>query len=265
MYWLFNQNKLPISGDQIERISWNQKGNFRGQVGDRVIFFQFLPNTKLFTYLYEIGFTEQSRISLDSIAITLQLRFIENYNQDKAIENYIYSFPRIKHYTTRLGRHFNRRYYSLSEPEYSAIVHDQIFWPRTILGIALNALHVDHRHAFLRFLFEENPNVLLNDYNHETMLEMFRQYFRFAIEVPAKQFTDAVEIARTIVGDEIVRNIAFADQRGNTDLISAQYNIIMEYLELYNESIRSEQQFSETSFYFQRMFQGKPLPVSIND
>jgi len=264
MYWLFNQKTFTIQGAQTERISWSQQRNFRGQPGDRIIFFQFRPTTKLFTYLYEIKSEVQRQIGSDNgTAITLELELQRNFNQDKEIENYIYSFPRIKNYTTRLGRHFIKKYYSLSEPEYEAIVNDQIFWPRTILGIALNAMHIDHRQAFLRYLVEGNPDILLNDFNHEVVLERFREYFHFAIEIPARQLTAAADIMRAFVEQGQFTQVAFADREENADSIANQHSIILEFLEWYNEFIRLPV-YTDINSNFHNMFRGKPLPISLN-
>src|SRR6218665_1957415 len=109
-YWLFNQKRLDISGSQKESVSWDQGRRFNGREGDHVIFFRLAEDGRFFTYLYTINSIDQSAITVNKggenrlkIELTLQL---ETKFDEKEIDNYIYSIPRIKSYNKHLILNF---------------------------------------------------------------------------------------------------------------------------------------------------------------
>jgi len=178
MYWLFNSDKFDFDGRAMENLSWEQSRNFFGKEGDTIIFYSFKKDTELFTHVYSIGSKKstiigKNRQEKDILNIELKLILEKNYKEGKKLDDYIYSIPRIKSFDKFLYRHFNRKYYRLSKIEFNAIDNDKIFESRTILGTALNALHIDHKKAFSIYLVEQYPEVIQNIYNYRSILNLF--------------------------------------------------------------------------------------------
>ncbi|MBO9200609.1 MULTISPECIES: hypothetical protein [Niastella] len=270
MYWLFNSKNINVGIGEV-RVDWNQKQNFKGEAGDEVIFFEFNYRRRLFTHHYKIiriskRETERS-IGRNVITITLQL--LRDFGEVKEIEDYIFSFPRIKYFRSRLGRYFNRKYYKLSDIEFSAIVEDRIFLSRTIVGTALNALHTDHRRAFSQLIFERNPDILQNRYSNAEVLSLLNEYFQYAVATPAKQLAAAYTQMQTFIErGEALEAIAFyntANSRNRNDSILTQVNIINEYLEQVDISIPEDRRTNVNESEFEFLFRDKPLPIDLND
>jgi|GEM_PF-5672536 len=268
-YWLFNQKRLDISGSQKESVSWDQGRRFNGREGDHVIFFRLAEDGRFFTYLYTINSIDQSAITVNKggenrlkIELTLQL---ETKFDEKEIDNYIYSIPRIKSYDKHLIRHFRNKYYRLSSTEYNAIIKDRIFTARTYLGAALNAMHIDHRKAFSQLLLERYPKALMNIYNHDAVFSLFREYFNYAVVVPAQQLEAANANMQDVLGEEQSNRISFSDGDTNiADRVSVQTSRIQDFLDSYNQLIQ-EYQSDNLNKTFDKIFKNKPLPIDLNE
>lgn len=269
MYWLFNNGIFNLRGNEVQA-SWDQKQEFKGQVGDEVIFYEFNYRSRLFTHLYKISRISQQKtegvFGYNFISITLQL--LRNF-EEKEIEDYVFSFPRIKYFGSRLYRFFNKRYYKLTELEFLAIVEDQIFLSRTIMGTALNAMHIDHRRAFSQLLFERDPDILQNRYTHGEVLNLLNEYFQYAVITPAKQLAEACEQMQTFIdGIEVLESMAFyntTNLRSRQDSIFSQVRVINEYLEQVNISIPEDRRTDFNESKFESLFRNKPLPIDLND
>ncbi|OQP61243.1 hypothetical protein A3860_05895 [Niastella vici] len=270
MYWLFSNDIFGVRSEVVN-ISWQQKQNFQGEVGDEVIFFEFNYRRHLFTHLYKIARINKRKTerNLGINSISLTLRLITNFGEEKEIEDYIFSFPRIKYFRSRLYRYFNRRYYKLTDVEFFAIVEDRIFLSRTIVGTALNALHSDHRRAFSQLMVERNPDILQNRYTHTEILSLLNEYFQYAIVTPAKQLAEAyVQMQSFIERGEALESISFyntANPRIRNDSIRTQVNLINEYLEQVDISIPEDRRTNVDESEFESLFRNKPLPIDLND
>ncbi|MCS3796407.1 hypothetical protein [Niastella sp. OAS944] len=270
MYWLFNNDIFNLRGEEVQA-SWDQKQDFKGQVGDEVIFYEFNSRRRLFTHLYKISRISQRKnagiFEYHFISITLQI--IRSFGEEKEVEDYVFSFPRIKNFGSRLYKFFNKRYYKLTELEFLAIVEDQIFLSRTIMGTALNAMHLDHRKAFSQLLVERDPDILQNRYTHGEVLSLLNEYFQYAIITPAKQLAEAYAQMQTFVENrDVLESMAFyntTNLRSRQDSIFSQVRVINEYLEQVNISIPEDRHTDFNESKFETLFKNKPLPIDLND
>jgi len=137
-----------------------QKSNFRGKEGDDVLIlekrkseWEFIAHYKIL----EITLPKENQSEKKEFVITLEL--VKEFQGDKLLEDYIYSIRRVTNYASPI-RHFNRKYSRLKDAEYEAIVEDNIYEKRTIVGTVLNAMHRDHQEAFILYVAEESPEQL---------------------------------------------------------------------------------------------------------
>ncbi len=272
MYWLLNSENLGFKGNEKETINWKQRRNFKGDKGDNVIFFSFNQGQRFFTHVYIIDSAKSTPAGKDdkdreikNIEVSLTL---ENEYNDKRIEDYLYSIPRIKYFDKYLYRHFNRKYYRLSKTEFNAIDKDEIFQSRTILGSALNSLHVEHRKAFAIHMVEHYPEVLQNNYDYDDILKLFYDYLEFAIIAPAKQFREAYFAISELIDPELIPAVAFVEEenKNNVDIIQLQAGIIAENIGFFQMalSVAQEDQLSYKESAFQNLFRYRPLPIDFN-
>lgn len=266
-YWLFNLAKFKIGEAETEVVSWNQRRRFGGLKDDKVIFFQLNSNLKYFSSLYTITEVTNKPTSGDEdtrrFDITVALQKEQDFGKNKPMLDYVFSFPRVRYFDKYLYRHFFLRYYVLSRQEFEAIVEDDIFESRTILGTALNSMHIDHRRAFSELLVSRFPEVLQNKYNHAEVLTLFKEYFEYAVLKPAKQLQDSMESLRSFLGPNPVNEISFGVQN-EQDNISIQVGMITEFLQSYEGNVIFEQyRFKESKF--DRIFQNRPLPIEVNE
>jgi hypothetical protein len=270
MYWLFNNRIFNLTGKEKEILSWEQRRNFKGRQGDQIVIYKFDFKSQLFIYLYRIIDIEidplhkGESISTD-LRITVTTELLKDFKEEKEIEDYIYSFPRIIYFRKFLYRHFNRKYYRLTGEEFNAIVNDDIFEARSIIGTALNSMHFDHRKAFSQILIENYPEILQNRYRHSQILHLFNQYFNYAVITPSRQLVDAFDNIKEFTSAEILSSLAFTDgeTRRNIENISMQVAMINETLEQFQIAIYREGQEITQDRKFERLFRNKPLPIDI--
>lgn len=275
MYWLFNSNRFEsFQGNESETLTWEQYGNFSGSKGDYIVFYLFEKDQKIFTYLYKIS--DVSIIEIETNKETRRQRTeiivnatLEQVYKDKEFSEYIYSFFRIKYFDKQIGRHFNRRYYRLSEPEFNAIDKDQIFLSRTILGNALNALHIEHRKAFAIDLVEQYPQVLQNVYDNDAVLNLLIEYLDFAIVNPSKQLRAGFTFLNEAVDNRFPSSeVVFDSINKNPNIVnvlSLQVAVINEYIVNLEGIKTSLEQSSNTRVErsFKQKFAGKALPIDL--
>lgn len=269
MKWLFNNYKFYITGDFKETIVWKQKRNFNGNKGDLIVFFEFNFLSQNFTYLYRIASVNKKR--LDEIIddqlmyeISAELELEQSFGNEKEIVDYIYSFPRIIYFDKYLYRHFNRRYYRLSNEEFNAITEDEIFEARSIIGTALNSLHIDHRKAFIQHAVNVYPEIIQNNYNHFALLELFYEYFQFSIIGPSKQLIETYENLRNISNMDQPNFIGFGDN-DEVENIYRQVQVINEYLGAFENIISVNESQSRVERRFENIFRWRGLPIDLNE
>lgn len=272
MYWLFNGNNFNLTGKEKEVLNWEQGRNFKGEPGDQVVVFEFDSKNKFFTYLFKITEVEIKSLSNEKElfrrnVITVTLQLVEDFKNEKEIHDYLYSFPRIVYFDSRLYRHFNRKYYRLSEEEFHAIINDEIFEARSVVGAALNALHTDHRKSFVRLLIENMPGVLKNKYDHVEVLSLLNEYMRYAVITPAQQLLEAYKEMEDVIPDDIRRGLGFSDEylKEGIDIISNQVEIIDDTLETVQVLLLANDNAFVRNRKFERIFRSRPLPIDLNE
>lgn len=270
MKWLFNIDHLPVTGRENEKISWDQARKFKGKKGDKVIFYSW--QGRIFIYLYKIiSVKTDNEVMIDDksrMRITVELAYDDIYKEEKELTDYIYSFPRVKHFDEGLYLHFSRKYYRLSDIEFDAIDKDEIFLSRTILGIALNAIHIDHRKAFAISLVEEYPTIIQNEYDNSKVLKLFYEYLDFAVIKPAKQLDTAYSYLEEMIESNILSEISFqGDKERPNQSIQKQVYLIQENIKRFESSVSSSREFEsdKESSKFKKLFKNNPLPIDLNN
>lgn len=270
MYWLFNNDYFNINGKEKEIFSWQQRRNFRGEQDDQIIVYKFDSKNELFIFLYkivniEINPLQKEENVLNDLRINVTAELLKDFNEEKEIEDYIYSFPRIIYFSNYRSKHFNRRYYRLTEVEFDAIVDNDIFEARSIIGTVLNSMHIEHREAFVRELIEEIPGVLQNKYRHDQVLGVLKNYLEYAVITPAKQLTEAFNAIEGVIEENTRQAMGFADEEGiaGIDTISRQVNLINESIEEIESSLVLNDNFYQVNRRFEKIFTNRPLPIDL--
>lgn len=270
MYWLFNNDYFKVTGKEKEIFSWQQRLNFKGEQNDQIIVYKFDSKRGLFIYLYkiveiEINPLQKEENILSDLRVTVTAELLKDFNEEKEIEDYIYSFPRIIYFSNYKYKHFNRRYYRLTEVEFDAIVDNNIFEARSIIGTALNSMHIEHREAFVRELIEEMPGILQNKYRHDRVLGVLKNYLGYAVIAPAKQLTEAFYAIEGVIEENARQAMGFADEAGITDIdtISRQVNIINESIDEMESSLVLNDNFYQLNRKFEKIFTNRPLPIDL--
>lgn len=266
MKWLFNGNLLTVKNGKV---SWEQARAFKGEKGDEVIFFDFAKGDGNFTSLYrieEISAKQQSG-KLDS-RFDIEVILVEekNYKDDiKEFADYVYSFPRVKNFGSNLWRHFNRKYYRISELEFNAITKDEIFLSRTFLGSTINALHQDHRRAFVIYLNKTNPEYLFGKHDYQHLYELLQKYLDFAIIRPSRQLQSGFTDLLTITGRPDANEAIFGSElTKNSHSINAQIEVIDSRLEIVESLATIDFPVQVRQEKFEKYFKNASLPFNLN-
>jgi hypothetical protein len=274
MKWLFNEGRFPnFEGSKSETLSWTQKNNFKGKIGDNIIFYSYSKDKKEFTHLYKIESVTNEPKSFKNgnqfIEVNIDISLIESY-AGKNFDDYIYSIYRIKYYDKLLYRHFNRRYYRLGEIEFEAIHKEEIFTSRTILGNAFNALHPEHRHAFSQYLVQTDPEILQNVYDYDKIVQLLIKYLQFAIISPSQQISSAYNLLLEVTGEFKEQNsIGFSlkdnEVQTSSNLLGTQVIQVAEHLASIEsiQTIWKEYERNRKEKVFKKRFSDKGLPIDL--
>jgi len=136
MNWVFK------TGDHFElnsiekkvKVLLIQKANFRGKVGEDVLILDKRKSDWEFTAHYRIlDIASLQEIQSEKLEFLITLELVTEFEGDKLLDDYIYSLRRVTNYAYPI-RHFNRKYSRLKDAEYDAIVNDNIYEKRTIVG-----------------------------------------------------------------------------------------------------------------------------------
>jgi len=270
MYWLFQTKKFSaFSQLPEEKLIWEQKANFRGRVGDEILMLRETTFISVYS-IQNIDINEGNQT--EKKTITIDIKLVNKYSDEKELKDYIYSFPRIKYFDKKTYRHFTRKYYRLGKIEFNAVNDDEIFISRSIIGGIINSMHIDHRKAFVKFLAEKDPEFISNNIDYQIVAKYLYSYLNFAIVEPARNFQIAGNILRGIIGEEAFAEAGFSNENkisktNKVELIGAQLLMIegnLENLNLLgnNGNGLSEQIFDETQQRgFNNLFAGKKLPI----
>ena len=90
MNWIFKEENI-ISDSRIE---FSQKRNFRGQKNEKIITLKKIGNEWFFSKLYTIENVQVKQIEEKNL-ITADVKFLENFDKEKPLTNFLYSLSRI--------------------------------------------------------------------------------------------------------------------------------------------------------------------------
>ena len=269
MKWLFLSEKFnTFSGKETETLTWEQKTKFSGQIGDEVL---MLDKEHRFTYTYKIQEADFKAPTNGGsfYGITLQLKQLSRYEEEKELLDYAFSFPRVRNFGTRINRHFNRRYYRLTEIEFDAVNNDDIFVERSLVGTVINAMHKDHQQEFVKFLVEEYPAIIQGKIGYGNIARKLLEYINFAIITPACQLQEAGVVLKGLLDDNIYSVVSFDGTEDRRPLrpsfIAAQVKLIIEYVPILQTMTKyMPNPYERIQNKFSKAFEGKGLPINLN-
>lgn len=269
MKWLFLTEKFSeFSGKETETLMWEQKTKFKGETGDEIL---MLDELQHFSYIYRIQEVnlKQPNEQQSFYQITVQLKQLEKYKDGKELTDYVFSFPRVRNFGTRINRHFSRKYYRMTDIEFDAVDKDNIFVERSMIGTALNAMHKEHQQQFVKFLVERFPRIIQGKIEYQNIAAVLLEYINFAIITPAHQLREAGIILRQLVNKDTYHLVSFdsiVDERRFTpSFIATQVTLIEEHiptLQTMAEQISGN--FERNQSKFHRAFEGRGLPINLN-
>jgi len=272
MNWIFKNDNVTFSEYfKTATITIVQRRNFTGKEGELVI---ILDNREIewkFTRLYRIDKIIIEREESKLRAIFIDLTLVKQYEEEKFLTEYIYSFKRITNFNNP-HIHFSGPYNKLSKFDFDIIDNDEIYYTRTILGTIFNSLHKDHQEQYLSYLAENNPSLLINSDDLTNNLKLITEYVKFAILKPAKYLTESDKILNNILTPEELNQIGFAysdfDSIGNIQLIHQQASLINDFLPQISDNIENEINieefiFDEKNKEFTKIFQNAGLPFKL--
>lgn len=269
MYWLFNRDAFTnFHGRATEKLTWSQKRKFRGTLNDIIVFYQKDKDDIRFTHSYKITSKPEPEIEKGEVekteeSIELGLTLLSNYQEEKPLYQYMYSFPRVKSYTQNLYRHFKNKYYRLSNQEFNAIDKDIIFVSRTIVGVALNSLHIEHKYAFIEYLAEEYPQAISGKLDYSILFNLIKEYISFSLIDPSYQLISGLNDAGNFVHADILMSLSFADEGQQYDRIFPQVSILKEALEQYEEALKELEGSKDNERIFNKIFSNSGLPIDL--
>lgn len=270
MNWIFKiGDYFQIDSDSQKAIvTIKQKRNFTGEVGEEVLVLAKTKTDWEFTAHYRIANIEV-KTEIKEITITLEL--IQQFKEEKLLDDYVYSFRRITNYADPI-KHFSRKYSRLYDAEYEAIVEDKIYLKRTILGTVLNAMHAEHQKAFISYVAFEAPELLTGKTDMDKSLSLLLQYLDFAVVTPARYLKESVKLMKSFISEREISEIGFAEDAKNikptnTQMISQQVDVINEYigdmLGFNNEKLGLQLLELEDNRKFKTLFRNAPLPITL--
>lgn len=273
MNWIFKADdyfKIDSNGQKaIVRIE--QKRNFTGEVGEEVLVLAKTKTDWEFTAHYRIANIEVKNPDTEYKEITITLALIQEFKEEKLLDDYVYSLRRITNYAYPI-KHFSRKYSRLYDAEYEAIVENKIYLKRTILGTVLNAMHSEHQKAFISYIAIEAPELLAGKSDMDKSLTLLLQYLDFTVGTPARYLRDSAELMKSFISENEISEIGFAEDAEdikptNTQMISQQVDAINDYLgDMFgfnNQKLGLQLLELEDNRKFKTLFRNAPLPIAL--
>ncbi len=273
MNWIFRTGDFLqyIDKDKKALAIFTQKRYFSGRKGENVLVLDKSENGYEFTHHYKVSNIDVEENNDGYKTFLIDLVLVEKYSGDKFLDDYIYSLARIRHFDSPV-KHYSKRYSRLFDAEFDAIIYDKIYVKRTVLGTMLNAMHPDHQQAFISFLSQEDPGLLIGKADIDKTLMLLMDYLKYAVIEPANYLKNSVEILKKLVDDESIDEIGFTkDPREATtrtvQKIQQQNKLIEKYLDALptsiNQIIDSESEDSMEYRKYKDLFKDSGLPFTI--
>ncbi|MBL7839645.1 MAG: hypothetical protein JNJ75_05865 [Cyclobacteriaceae bacterium] len=275
MNWIFktgDQLKFLNDGRNAE-LRLEQKPNFTGQVGEDVL---ILSKRKEWEFIahYQISdvTVENPDDEYKKIKVTIDLK--TEFAKSKPLDDYIYSLVRVTNYSSPI-KHFNRKYNRVYDVEFTAILEDQIYQKRTVVGTILNALHKAHQNAFVAFLASQQPDLLTNRVDMDRLLPVLLKYLDFAVVKPAQQLLKIAEVINTTSLRQHYDEIGFgsfsetvkgSDHKSSDQMIKSQIEVINQHSKFFpgfaNEIDKQLRDIVDDR-KFRRLFRNSGLPITL--
>lgn len=267
MNWIFKKEIVTdvTNEKDLAYVELNQKRNFTGEVGDRVLILDSSGEWAFIAYMTisKIG-RETKNIENNKIFISLTLN--KKFDVPKPLDDYIYSLSRITNFSNP-SSHFRIKYNRVTDEEFDAILNDDIYLERTILGTVLNSLHQNHKESFISYLADESPALLTNKVDSSLALKYLKSYLLGSVVLPAQYLIECDAYAEALFGKENKEGFGFKNSsklNNNFDnMMSRQVDVINKYLPDLDELLLENTKIkSQTNF--KKLFKNAKLPISLN-
>lgn len=259
MNWLFKQDNVQNDS----RIIFSQKRSFTAKKNEKIITVKNIRGEWFFSNLYQIeNLTVKTSDNINLIEINLKK--IEEFQEEKPIESYLYSLRRITNFNNPL-RHFNRLYNKLEDVELRAIVKDEIFYERTYFGVIVNSLPLEHRKSFLEFLSVKNISLLLSNPDAKEAFFLLKKYLEEYIIKPAKILIATQPLLNDLIESEYMSQIGFKDEKSESrNLIIPQIEMLDENLSEYENLLQDiNGEITGQTRSFKNLFKNSKLPIQL--
>jgi hypothetical protein len=250
-------------------ISFEQKGKFSGEIGEDIILLEYKKENWVFTKQYKIIDINQKKFDDDYTNIEITTEFIREFEDKKFLDDYVFSLVRVTDFKNPY-RHFYRKYSRLTDVEFEAIVDDKIYTNRTILGIILKALHIDHQKSFIEYLAQEEPALLANKPDVDKSLNYLYKYIEANIIEPINYLKSSGELFSNIIGYEELNELGFAEDAEKLDklkMVKPQLDLIKEYLQYFSLMDRLKDDTTKSATVnnkaFRNLFKYSRLPLNL--
>jgi hypothetical protein len=275
MKWIFKKGDyFQFDGKENKAtVTIEQKRIFAGKEGEDVLIIEKKNSAWGFTAHFRILVVDVKNPDAEFKKIEITLGLIKLFEKAKLLEDYVYSLRRITNFASPI-KHFSRKYSRLYDAEFKAIVEDKIYLKRTVVGTILNAMHLDHQKSFISFVASEAPEILTGKNDMDKALILLWNYLANAVIIPAQYLRKSAEILKTIISEEELSKIGFAqDVESNygkrIQMIKAQADLINEYFDkdkgfILNLSGIIRISIQEDNQKFKSLFKNAPLPITLN-
>lgn len=264
--WALNQN---FTDPNKQKISFEQKGKFSGEIGENIILLEYKNKNWVFTKQYEITDIVQNKLDDDYTYIVITIDFISEFKENKLLEDYVYSLVRVRDFKNPIN-HFKRKYSRLTDVEFEAIVDDKIYTNRTILGTMLNALHIDHKKSFIEYLAQEEPALLANKPDVDKALNHLYEYIEANIIEPINYLRRSGELFSSIFEYGELNKLGFAEnveKINDVNMVKPQLDLIEEHLKFLPSFQEPERETTFNMLYtnraFENLFKNSRLPITL--
>lgn len=274
MNWIFKTGDhfQMDRNDQNAIVTIEQRRNFTGKEGEDVLILEKNNSEWGFIAYYRIASILVKNPEAEFKEISIILSLVQQFKEEKLLEDYIYSLRRITNYANPI-KHFSRKFSRLYDAEFEAIVEDKIYLKRTILGTVLNAMHEDHQKSFISFVASEAPEILTGKTDMDTALMLLLQYLEFAVVKPAEYLRESADLLKSITSQQEFSEVGFAVNAEilnakDTQMIKPQVETINEYLgdmfRFNNEKLGLQLLELDDNGKFKSLFKNSPLPMTLS-
>jgi hypothetical protein len=282
LYWIFIIDRTPKSTFQAlesntAKFAFSQFRNFGGSIGDLVVVLDLESTNGIFKYDAEI-----SSINLETEdrekSYIIGLTKMKAIDPPNILDDFAYTISRIKNFERPISHFENRNYRRISYAEYLAISNSQFFIGRTAFGKLVNALHLEHRRAFVQMLLDKDFELFRYSKDYNQAMLYLEQYLGANIYPHMTMLQESYGFLKEILSQseqsDTISQVGFAEEGKNGDLLGVQVNVINTFLERNNVTrIRSQvfnisEELTETEkaveIKLNTLFRNTPLPINLN-